>query len=122
MAFKFNPREKKPNKSLSYKATAVLNNKRRGKMREFTGNDLKLIRKAEQKTQKEMAEYFRITRGTYSCWESRYKNRPVPRKRHIAQFYVLEKRYFPEITVTLVTDTIWSKIRRLWKKIRRLNK
>lgn len=91
-------------------------------MREFTGNDLKLIRKAEQKTQKEMAEYFRITRGTYSCWESRYKNRPVPRKRHIVQFYVLEKRYFPEITVTLVTDTIWSKIRRLWKKIRRINK
>lgn len=85
-------------------------------MREFTGNDLKLIRRAESKTQKEMADFFNVSRGTYSCWESRYKHIPVPRKRHIVQFYVLEKRYFPEITVTLVTDTIWSKIRRLWKK------
>lgn len=45
-----------------------------------TGSYLRDLRVAHNKTQKQMSELFGVCRGTYSSWESRYKNKALPVK------------------------------------------
>lgn len=92
-------------------------------MKIFTGHELKMIRKTEGKTQKEMADFFNVSRGTYSCWESRYKHKPVPKRHHLVQFHILNRKYCPKINVFVyekeenkITKFIKSLWRRLWRK------
>lgn len=49
-------------------------------MIKFTGTSLRTIRISYGYTQKRMAELFETKRGTYSSWESKYKNKILPRK------------------------------------------
>ena len=44
----------------------------------ITGNHLKYFRKSHFLTQKEMAKYFGVCRGTYSNWECLYKEKRLP--------------------------------------------
>lgn len=43
-----------------------------------TGKFLREMRVSYKKTQKQMACLFNVSRGTYSSWESRYKNKILP--------------------------------------------
>ena len=54
------------------------------------GRQLREIRIEKKMTQKEMADYFGVTRGTYSCWESRYKDKLLPRKKYQHKFLLLQ--------------------------------
>lgn len=47
---------------------------------EHTGFWLREQRLYWCKTQKEMAKFFGVKRGTYSSWESRYKRKKLPHK------------------------------------------
>lgn len=44
----------------------------------ITGNHLKYFRKSHFLTQREMAAYFGVPRGTYSNWECLYKEKRLP--------------------------------------------
>ena len=44
----------------------------------YTGLWLKEIRLANRLKQREACEFFKVSRGTYSSWESRYKARILP--------------------------------------------
>ena len=54
------------------------------------GRQLREIRIEKKMTQKEMADYFGVTRGTYSCWECRYKDKLLPRKKYQHKFLLLQ--------------------------------
>lgn len=47
-------------------------------MKIITGKDLRRARMLSGLTQKEMSRKFKVTRGVYACWESRYKNKRLP--------------------------------------------
>lgn len=44
----------------------------------MTGSDLRKQRLFLGLTQKKMAHYFGVSRGTYSSWESKYKHKRLP--------------------------------------------
>lgn len=60
----------------------------------FTGSSLRTIRISYGYTQKRMAELLATKRGTYSSWESKYKNKLLPKKvqRKIHTFIMCETR------------------------------
>lgn len=47
-------------------------------IKNHTGKDLRALRIENGLTQKEAADIFLVSRGTYSSWESRYKNKKLP--------------------------------------------
>ena len=47
--------------------------------KELTGGDLRGFRLSLGLKQREMAVHFNTSRGTYSCWESKYKTTPLPK-------------------------------------------
>lgn len=48
--------------------------------RTYTGKDLRHLRIVNCVSQKIAADLFLTSRGTYSCWESRYKNKKLPKR------------------------------------------
>lgn len=46
---------------------------------ELTGGDLRELRLSLGLKQREMAVHFNTSRGTYSCWESKYKATRLPK-------------------------------------------
>lgn len=47
-------------------------------IKNHTGKDLRALRIENGLTQKDAADIFLVSRGTYSSWESRYKNKKLP--------------------------------------------
>lgn len=47
--------------------------------KELTGGDLRGFRLSLGLKQREMAVHFNTSRGTYSCWESKYKTTRLPK-------------------------------------------
>lgn len=86
----------------------------------ITGKDLRRVRILSGLTQKEMSRKFKVTRGVYACWESRYKNKRLPSNIK-TDVLMLEYSYIekPEPSVSLM-DKIRDEVKRLWNKIRRI--
>ena len=88
-----------------------------------TGKDLRKIRIEYGMKQKEMAKCFKISRGTYSCWESRYKDLPLPRKKHLSEFLAIEFSYEAkkrnEDFAKEEQSSLLCGLKKIWNKIRR---
>lgn len=59
-------------------------------MKITTGREIKIARLYLKKTHKQMADFFGIARSTYSGWESKYKNKLLPRQKYLSGFIMLE--------------------------------
>ena len=64
--------------------------------KELTGGDLRGFRLSLGLKQREMAVHFNTSRGTYSCWESKYKTTRLPKhvekRAHTVMFILMSPR------------------------------
>lgn len=55
-----------------------------------TGNDLRKARILYNLKQEDVAKYFGIARSTYAIWETKYKNKKLPRDKYLSKFEGIE--------------------------------
>lgn len=75
----------------------------------MTGSDLRKQRLFLGLTQKKIGEWFGVSRGTYSSWESRYKHKRLP-------IYIQKKA---KIHLSIAHVFMESKKESIWKRILR---
>lgn len=78
-----------------------------------TGSDLRKVRLEFKKTQKQIGELFGVCRSTYSSWESKYKEKSLPKK-------VIKR--FPDIGICMCCNEFTKDIKGIIERVKKLKK